>query len=262
MMWINKTVGLAGLISFAVITMMFIGCASQPAHTSMLSPSPESPTDAPLPNTALTPTQTIPPRNPLPELPLNLGTTWVYSSVVYAGSKPQDILTSTYIYTDAIISARSAQPYFAAEVSRTVSLISGEALFNAPEAEAWWYIISGTQVYRQPGSQLDFSKVSSSWLEYAFPLSANGWYPDPETRSLTAPDVMISGRRYTFPESEVAVPTGLFKNCSEIVTAYLGGALYAWFCPQFGVVEEKFDHAGTPYGYHTVLMRYSIPPSP
>jgi hypothetical protein len=73
---------------------------------------------------------------------------------------------------------------------------------------------------------------------------------------------MVSGIRYSFPENEVAVPAGIFKDCFMIDTAYLNGPMLAWFCPEFGVVAEKFDHNGTPFGYYSVLMSYSIPSAP
>ncbi len=251
------------LISFSIMAVVLISCASPSVPELAQSQNAASETVAPRHDTALPePTRPISFQSPLPDLPLNWGATWIYSDVVYAETDSQDIVTSTYIYSDTVIDVRSTPPYFAAEISRTASLIAGEPLFNAPEAETWWYVISGTQVYRQAGNQLDLPSVSSSWLEYTFPLTKSRWYPDPEIRKNVSLDSMISGIRYTFPESEVAVPAGLFKDCFMIATAYLSGATYSWFCPSLGVVAEKFDHGGTPFGDHAVLMNYSIKTSP
>ncbi len=260
MAWIKPNATLAGLISLGVLAIILISCTSPSSSVPTSSPSPLPRAVSKPPNTAISkPTQPTAPQNPLPELPLNLGATWVYSDVVYSGNNPQDIFTSTYIYTDVVIHVRLVSPHFAAEISRTASLIEGkQPLFAAPEAETWWYVISGTQVYRQPVDKLDLSSISSSWLEYSFPLTQSAWYPDPEIRKNVSPDSMASGIRYTFPESEIVVPAGLFKDCFMIDTAYLGGPILSWLCPQFGVVAEKFDHGGTPFGYHAVLMKYSI----
>lgn len=260
---INANAFLAWLISLGITTVVLIGCGSPTAPQPTPAPNSLSPTATPLRNTAV-PNVTQPAlnQNPLPDLPLKLGATWVYSNVVYSGANPQNVLTSTYVYTDVIIETRSVPPYFAAEVSRTVSLMAGEPLFNAPEAETGWYVISGTQVYKQPGNALDFSNASSSWLEYVFPLSKRDWYPDPEQRNNLPPDSMFSGKRYTYPKGEVSVPAGQFNNCFSITTAYLNGPMYRWFCPYLGVVAEKYDHPGTPFGYDAVLMSYSLQTSP
>jgi hypothetical protein len=208
--------------------------------------------------TALATSTTNDLRSPLRDLPLDLGNTWVYSDVVYGDQSVNAVVTATLIYTDSVVDTRINPPYFAAKINRDVSLFSGTSPFNAPESTSWWYVVSGTQVYKQPDYNLNFPNVTSSWLEYAFPLAGQIWYPDPEQRTKLAADSGIPGARIVSPAEDLNLPAGLFTHCFKIATVYNSGPTFEWLCPQVGIVAAKYDHAGTRFGFEVKLMSYSL----
>jgi hypothetical protein len=212
-----------------------------------------------IPSPAAPPTSTpIDLRSPLRDLPLDLGNTWVYSDVVYGDPSVNAVITATFIYTDRVVDIRANPPYFAAKIDRDVSLFSGTPPFNAPEPTSWWDVVSGTQVYKHPDYNLNFSNVASSWLEYAFPLSGQIWYPDPEQRTQQATDSGIPGARLVSRVEDLNLPAGQFTHCFKIATVYNSGATFEWLCSQVGIVAAKYDHAGTRFGFEAKLTSYSV----
>ena len=66
------------------------------------------------------------------------------------------------------------------------------------------------------------------------------------------------GTRGAFGPVDKRTPTGDFENCFEILTSYVSGGTVSWFCLGVGLVSAEYDHQGTPYGYRTVLIDYSL----
>jgi len=224
-------------------------------------------TESPSPNLQLATTLTIPPlttptfvppTSPLSELPLNAGNYWVYSSQVYGGSVPTDVITSTYRITDTILETYTSQHYFAAKLHRDLQFISGgssDGFIGSLQPGDYWYIVSDTSVYQQI-HELDLSQVESSWLEYVFPLSGKPcWFPNPDDRKQFDPHACNRG-----PDGPLVLDTsvGKLEDCYEILTIYLSGGTLAWFCSGIGVVRAKYDHHGSPFGYEEVLVDFSI----
>ena len=50
-------------------------------------------------------------------------------------------------------------------------------------------------------------------------------------------------------QSDYQVPAGKFKNCYQIDQCYNDGCELQWFCTGIGVVEAKYDHGGTLFGF-------------
>jgi hypothetical protein len=208
--------------------------------------------------------------DPLPDLPLRLGNTWVYSSTYYDTYQGERI-TATYFITETVVDAQLITPYFVSQIARETTVVTSSINLNdlRPGCDGYylngtggivtyWYIISGTHVYRQSG-ELDLSRVESSWLEYVFPLSNDArWYPDGEQRKRfldisTGPSSGIRGARGPIVRR---VPAGEFESCFDVWTVYLSGGTESWFCVGVGLVGNEYAHQGTPYGHRTMLVKY------
>jgi hypothetical protein len=222
---------------------------------ALAAPSPEPPPALPLFD------------KPLPDFPLNLGATWVYSATHY-DTYGTERITATYIITETIVATQTRPPYFAAELVRDTRIITFSDYLAGKEWEAYylagrgetisfWYVLSGTRVYQQ--NELDWPKIEAgeASLEYIFPLSADLlWYPDPQQRAEFLNFELLPGLRAVSGPVEREVPAGRFQDCFEIVTYFNGGSPVSWFCPGIGVVESQYHHVGTPFGNTTVLIYY------
>jgi hypothetical protein len=131
------------------------------------------------------------PTCPLKDFPLDLGNTWVYTAISYAGYDTQTI-TVTGTYSETVVEVQWQPPFFAAEVLREYK--PGQ-LPDGIEENDWvdylplgewtdssWYVISGTYIY-QP-YELDFAKLKTEIAAretgplYVFPLSEGDcWDP-------------------------------------------------------------------------------------
>jgi hypothetical protein len=266
--------------------------ATAPSRTSV---APTQPAATPTQLT-LTPTQaTAPPTpvsNSVPELPLIPGQTWVHSSTEYTtlrteGKIAEDeqgdyyyiedafglkLITATFKITNTVVSTAVQNNYFVAQLSSEQAFVSATidldelatygdinnywGLLNS--AATFWYVISGTQVFRQ--DFLDLTAVEDSFLEYVFPLSDfSGWYPDPGQRQAEA--IGYAGHRMVDPGVgfvNISVPAGDFEDCALIFTGFNSGPVFQYFCSGIGVVSEKYDHRGSRFGYETVLTNFFI----
>jgi hypothetical protein len=256
-----------------------------PSNTPTLFPTSTllptiTPTSTPiLPTKTFTPKPT-PPISPLSDFPLNLGNTWVYSYTDYSTNDSQkdkdvrndQIITATSLITETVVNTQLHGGYFVAEIVKNKVLVTLSVDLNELDdwhttnwdgvksgAETYWYVITGTHVYRQE-KELDLTDVESSWLEYMFPLENNRWYPDGSQREEfpdfdTGPN---SGSRLAGGPIEKQLPVGKLKNCFEILTIYPNGGTTGWFCSGVGYVGSESDHMGTPSGYRMVLIDYII----
>jgi hypothetical protein len=255
-----------------------------PTNTATSTPFPtltltSSPTGTPLPtNTAtlatmpiptLTPTSTPTTNSPLPDFPLNLGNTWVYSATHYDTYETERI-TATYIITETVVDTQLHEPYFVANIVRDKKVVTlsdnlvgkdweQHYLGGGDGSISFWYVISGTQVYEQ--RELDWSEIETSEaiLQYIFPLSSSVlWYPDPWQRKEFPNLEVTSGLRRADGPIEIKVPAGTFRDCFEVITMYNSGATFSTFCAGIGVVGSHYDHVGTPFGFRTILIDYSL----
>lgn len=147
--------------------------------TACIPLTPETPTQFTMPSVSPTGTRLS---SPLPNLPLSLGDTWVYSSLVYdtdvlgtpgTDNRPTAPITATEIVTMSVIQTQILNGYYAAQIFSSMKVITSSVKPGAAtelgadhysvgrsKRETYWYVISGTKVYRQ--DNLDISKVESS----------------------------------------------------------------------------------------------------
>ena len=123
----------------------------------------------------------------------------------------------------------------------------------------YWLASDGTNVYRQFSLPDIDTLAQEGDLLYRLPL-ANGdlWYQDPTQRT-QFPDVANGpyvGRMFVAGPTTETVPAGSFDNCYQVIGQYNTGNAREWLCNGVGVVKSKMDHAGTPFGYETVLIAY------
>ena len=205
--------------------------------------------------------------NPLPDFPLSLGNTWIYSATHYDTYETERI-SATYIITERVVDIQAHPPHIAAQVVRDTTVITvsdnlagknwEEHFLGGPgDSTSYWYVISGTHVYEQNELNWAAIETSDAMLEYIFPLSPNMlWYPDPWQRQEFPNFEINPGLRRISGPLEIQVPAGNFQGCFEVITIYNSGSTFDWFCPGIGVVKSQYDHIGTPFGRSTVLVDY------
>jgi hypothetical protein len=211
----------------------------------------------------------LPPIDPLAEFPLELGSTWVYSATHY-DTFETDRITATYRITETVIETQTEPPLSAAKIERTTTLLTTSANLSGIDWQefylagpgsviSFWYIGHENRLYRQDALDWAAVRADAASLEYIFPLTTGErWYPDPNQRA-NVPNFQIGpGTRTVNGPLAVHVPAGDFENCYELRTFYNGGSPVSWVCPGLGVVESRFDHAGTPFGNHQVLLSHTI----
>jgi len=190
--------GLSGCAATAEPTPVVM--TPQATATATLTPMP-SPTTFSTPTSTRTDTPTTtpsptptPPNSPLAEFPLDVGNTWVYTSIRYAGYDTQTI-TMTATMTNTVVEVRWQPPIFAAKIRSEYKpdqvpgdLEENEWVERLPleeSTDSYWYVISGTQVYlyyTRNDMELKYidwkSALSQTGPEYVFPLAEGDcWEP-------------------------------------------------------------------------------------
>lgn len=262
-----------------VILYLFVGCGSR----SALAPAP---TFVPSPNStatvAILATET--PMVPqwsnaemLRVLPMRRGARWVYRARQY-DTLPNDLLpdltmrqiTATLLITDTVTETQTRGLYYAARVSRVRTILEtsialnllgevGETYFGNDVAFDRWFIFSNDKIYVQ-WERLEWDTFEQAPLQYIFPLELGArWYPDAEQRAQFAPDDPrdIPGYRMILPSDTKSPFAAPDSECYQIRERYNPGDTIEEFCTGVGVVAEHFDHAGTPFGFHSELVQFT-----
>ena len=122
----------------------------------------------------------------------------------------------------------------------------------------YWLVVSGNRLYRQEGN-LDLSNLSTALVEFVFPVKlVEKWYRSDEKARFNptyADDWMLCK---VTKMGTVVVPAGEFNDCFFLEEEWAGTTFETWFCPKVGIVSEKGDHHGTPYGFRKVLIQYQL----
>lgn len=204
------------------------------------------------------------------ELPLEEGTTWVYTYKAYEPliSDPAQIIEATYRLTETIVDTESVPPYFIAHLKKDYELIGadpdwkGDITANQPNES--WYILEGQKVFEsfQPfdTEQITTGEIS---LAYDFPLSpGKSWCLSPVDRKNPVPQQAATcefvGKRMVTDEGAYQTAAGQLDDCYELTDYYNGGNIIRWFCRGVGTVSVRYDHAGTRFGFEQSLLSYSV----
>jgi len=222
----------------------------------------------PMPEPTATASPTAPPP-PSPEInfPLALNNSWVFQLTRYEGVPTTEIITTTRVVTETVVEVKSISSYLVAKIHREESAEepvgdvppSWQGIPLSPATSSdYWLVVSGNRMYRQERN-LDLSSLSTALLEFVFPLKlGEKWYRSDEKAKLypTYADEFMLCK--VTKVGTVVVPAGEFNNCFFLEEEWAGATFETWFCPNVGIVDEKGDHHGTPYGHRQVLIRYQL----
>ena len=194
-------------------------------------------------------------RQTLLDFPLTTGNSWVYQHEGYSAGEQ-----ATWRIANTVEENNTHPPYYAARIQSDVTLVSGtpgSSFINPPRSRIFWYVVDGISLYRLD-DPIDWSSLTSSWLELQFPFPSQGcWYPDPTQRS-QSPASDLPGCRSASGPVAVDTPAGHFERCFQITTRYNSGNTLDVFCIGIGFVEGEYRHNGTEYGSHYVLTAYLL----
>jgi hypothetical protein len=200
------------------------------------------------------------------EFTLAKGTSWTYSDSEYqpAPSDPTQVITAQYQLTETVTEISSVNGLFIAHVQREQKPIQVPVdWMPSPPPGEFWYVIKGQQVFKSNAPvNLAIADTDTLQLAFDFPLSVNqSWCPvrvdlkDPSRTPITNCD--NAGKQTVLKQSAYQVPAGKFDNCFQIDQASNGGDVVQWFCRDIGVVEVKFDHSGSRFGFKQELIGYN-----
>ena len=201
-----------------------------------------------------TPEGAVPPFTDLvlKDFPLGLANSWVYDYQAYEGDRK-----AAWQVADTVVEVQTHPPFVAAHIQRDVTLVSGPADLKPVAPDSYWVVLEGGMVYRIVGD-LDWGQVRNGSLEYIFPLPGEScWFQEAQQRSQPFNQDSPGCRRASGPVS-LTLPVGAFEHCYQLVTPWNTGSINQTFCSGVGLVQEKFDHAGTPFGYQMTLIAYAF----
>jgi hypothetical protein len=201
------------------------------------------------------------------ELPLEKGTTWIYSYEAYEQSAdPTQIIKATYQLTESVVDVETISTYFVAQVKREFQLVNAEAGWPgdfSSQSNEFWYVVNDHQVL-QSNQPLDPPNIEIDQLilDYDFPLSvAKTWcltIPNPKDLNKTTIGCEFVGKREVTSQGPYETSAGKFDDCYVMIDYWNTGNFFRRFCSGVGIVSIKFDHAGTRFGFEQTLITYSI----
>ena len=196
----------------------------------------------------------------LSEFPLEEGTTWVYLYETYepSSASPAEIVKATYQITEIVTETKIISPYFLAHIESNYELLEADngwrGFFVEQQPRDIWYVYYNRQIFRAyydfDKQNIDTNKMS---LDYIFPLSGNQRWC--QFQKMPCSSV---GWRVVIGQSNFETPVGKLDDCYDMRDIYNGGGRFHTFCTGVGIVFQKHDHMGTPYGYEKTLFDYSI----
>jgi hypothetical protein len=200
----------------------------------------------------------------LVDFPLQNRTKWTYSYIEYESitNNPSQITTASYLFSETIVDTRWIAPFFIAHVRHEEQLVKADPDWNLTDSSRpteWWYIVRGGEVY-QSFQPLDMNRIQTVTLPLAFefPLEpGRSWCPFIYIKGKKVTDCTSSGKRTVAGQENQQTPAGNFSKCYKITEDVNSGGVTRWLCTGVGLVAEKYDHAGTRFGYQKTLVSYS-----
>jgi len=284
-------------IAFLLLATVLAACESRPegpkdtpaATTIYYSPTPPSlipATAAVSPSTESFITATIlPPHEKevtlpgtfagpslLKTFPLYPGASWAYRKVGYsqAPDDPNKIIRGTAAITETVAGTLSKPPYRIVHILGDKTMLSSDpgweenGTFGLGNYE-YWYVVLGDQVYlsyAQPDPEA--IQTRRMLLEFQFPLAMGAqWCPSSLEKGYLTPPAEtpapceFAGMRVVDGEGSYQTPVGDFDNCFRMNDQVNSGGVTRWFCEGVGIVAEKYDHAGSQFGFTQELVRFT-----
>jgi hypothetical protein len=230
-----------------------------------------------------TPEMTFPATNPshviptsdaasatLQHFPLLPGATWTYADTVY-DPDPTDFtktVKAVFEVTLRVTDVKTGDGAYFAHIQNLVKKLSEDPAWasqgqNPPKDASFWYILRGDKVYSGPDtSNPETIPMDQLTLELVFPIAKDAeWCPVPVGKAETGPNGTLTpcqyvGKRVVLAETSFQSPVGNFDSCYQLSDIYNGGEPIRIFCDGVGVVEIKYDHAGTRFGFLQTLISF------
>ena len=208
--------------------------------------------------------------------PLATGTRWVYTETTYTqAGDPNQIIRAVTSIADQVADVQNLPPYYIAHIQRETSLVSADPGFleyngtkTSLGSSEFWYILHAGRVYlsheRPDPTNLALDQLSE---ELDFPLTVgSSWCPNKiQKGSLTpeaetpVPCASSAGVRKVLAEESYTTQAGKFEPCYQMSDFYNSGSPIRVFCEGVGFVAEKYDHAGSRFGYSQELVQFLVP---
>ena len=207
----------------------------------------------------------------LKAFPLVTGATWTYSYSLYdpAPNDPTQTIQGVFELTQAVVETKSVGQDFFARISQKYKLVRedpGWSDQSGPPVDGdFWYILHGNIVYSSQTLPADPQTIDYSQLnlEYVFPLVKGAeWCPSSIGKprvgeTATVPPCNPVGKRIVVGQGSYQSSAGSFNSCYQIVDTWNTGYFRQTFCEGVGLVEKKFDHGGTLFGFSQVLTGFT-----
>jgi hypothetical protein len=206
----------------------------------------------------------------LQTFPLYQGTSWTYTKASYsqASGDPNSILRATTRIHEQVVEVENHPPYYLAHVQGKQSLEQADPGWEqeGPGDYEYWYIVLNGSVYRSEGPP-DLSSLDTGLLQevYRFPMAqGDSWCPkgqqkdDINSPAATPYPCEYAGMRMVEAAQSYVSPAGKFDTCWQLWDRYTSGSPIQIFCAGVGVVETKYDHGGTHFGWQQVLDSYTL----
>ncbi len=214
------------------------------------SPSQETSSITPTP----TPELSLNTEETLRLFPLHVGSAWVYD---YLGF--DENIEANWHVIETVVQTRIVDGYYAAQIQRSVELISGDPPPNfsqSPQSGVFWYLIDRNRVFL---FDADLSTdLSNAWLDLIlpFPPESEIWYPDPIKRA--NPDANFVFDRYASAPYQKLLPTGVTHTCYNITSIFDDELEEATFCEGVGFVFGESKPNITRSGYYFELLAFTL----
>lgn len=187
--------------------------------------------------------------------PLLEGSIWVYDYLGFDQSQE-----AIWRVVETVIETEVIGNVYMATLERTAELVDGVPhgnLLIEPETGVFRYVIDGENIYRIDGS--DDIDLSRAWLELVlpFPGEDEGWYPDPELRSINREGEM--GLRQASASYQEVLPQGGVFTCYNVKTVHPDVMVdEGTFCETVGFVYQEFIYFDFSFGFRSELERFTV----
>jgi hypothetical protein len=205
--------------------------------------------------------------------PLVQGATWTYTDTEYdpRPGQPEQIIQAVYEVTDRVTEVKTQAGNTFARIQRSVSKLSADEgwsddTHHPPQNASFWYILSQSQTYSANELPVDLNNITFEkfTLEYQFPMSDGiQWCPNAGYEKIganftgpTPTPCQFAGMRIVNKAGPQQTPAGSFDTCYQMSDQVNSGGLRQTFCNGIGVVERRYDHAGTRFGFSWVLTGF------
>lgn len=237
--------------------------ASTPAQLTTETPTPPTATSQPSP-VSIT--------SILKLFPLVQGNTWVYDYTEYTSS-PNDALKTiqaTYEISRQVVEVKTVDQVTFAHIRHNVKKVSEDPGFSDREGDpsipdSFWYILHDNKIYSSDELPADLYGIDylQLTLEYVFPLAKGAeWCPSPIAKSEIGETATVApcnpiGRRVVLSDEPFQSAAGSFDRCYQLKDEWNTSGIFQTFCEGVGIVEQKFDHSGSLFGFEQTLTRFA-----